>query len=96
MKLKIKAPSVDTDKSLLIYASKQGYIIVRARVRRGGLRKPDIRGGRKPKIQRYKQKSLLKKNTQRIAERAYSKSVFPKYGGFKLILGWRRRKTSLL
>ena len=30
------------------YKAKQGYIVVRARVRRGGLRKPTIKGGRKP------------------------------------------------
>ena len=30
------------------YKAKQGYIVVRARVRRGGLRKHQIKGGRKP------------------------------------------------
>ena len=49
------------------YKAKQGYIVVRARVRRGGLRKPSIRGGRKPS-----KKGIAKitpaKSTQRIAE----------------------------
>ena len=31
------------------YKAKTGYIIVRARIRRGGLRKPTIRGGRRAK-----------------------------------------------
>ena len=30
------------------YKAKQGYIVVRARVRRGGLRKHKIKGGRRP------------------------------------------------
>ena len=31
------------------YKAKTGYVIVRARVRRGGLRKPTIKGGRRAK-----------------------------------------------
>lgn len=54
------------------YKAKQGYIIVRARVRRGGLRKPDIRGGRKPKS-RGINKITAKKNTQRLAEERAAK-----------------------
>ncbi len=49
------------------YKAKQGYILVRARVRRGGLRKRTIKGGR-----RAKRKGITKitmgKSIQRIAE----------------------------
>ncbi|HDM67282.1 MAG TPA: 50S ribosomal protein L15e [Thermoplasmatales archaeon] len=49
------------------YKAKQGYIIVRARVRRGGLRKHRIRGGRKPSKMGIR-KITAAKSTQRIAE----------------------------
>jgi large subunit ribosomal protein L15e len=49
------------------YKAKQGYIVVRARVRKGGLRKRKIKGGR-----RAKRKGITKitmgKSIQRIAE----------------------------
>jgi hypothetical protein len=49
------------------YKAKQGYVVVRARVRRGGLRKRTIKGGR-----RAKRKGMVKitmaKSIQRIAE----------------------------
>ena len=61
-----KPVRVDRARSLG-YKAKQGYIVVRARVRRGGLRKPDIRGGRKPS-KRGISKITPAKNTQRIAE----------------------------
>ena len=48
------------------YKAKQGFVIVRARVRRGVLRKHDIRGGRKAKS-RGINKITAKKNTQRIS-----------------------------
>lgn len=54
------------------YKAKQGYIIVRARVRRGGLRKPQIKGGRKPSARGIK-KITPAKSTQRIAEERTSK-----------------------
>jgi large subunit ribosomal protein L15e len=54
------------------YKAKQGYIVVRARVRRGGLRKPTIRGGRKPSARGLK-KITPAKNTQRIAEERTAK-----------------------
>jgi large subunit ribosomal protein L15e len=54
------------------YKAKQGYIVVRVRVRRGGLRKRRIKGGRVPS-----KKGILKitmgKNIQRIAEERASK-----------------------
>ena len=49
------------------YRAKQGYVIVRARVRRGGLRKIPPMGGRKPK-RRGIVKITMAKNIQRIAE----------------------------
>jgi large subunit ribosomal protein L15e len=54
------------------YKAKQGYIVVRARVRRGGLRKRTIKGGR-----RAKRKGMVKitmaKSIQRIAEERTAK-----------------------
>ena len=70
--LKVEKPlRIDRARSLG-YKAKQGYIIVRARVRRGGLKKPDIRGGRKPTA-RGINKITPKKSTQRIAEERTAK-----------------------
>jgi len=49
------------------YRAKQGYAIVRARVRRGGLRKIPPQGGRKPK-RRGILKITMAKSIQRISE----------------------------
>jgi large subunit ribosomal protein L15e len=49
------------------YKAKQGYVIVRSRVRRGGLRKHTIRKGRRPKRKGIT-KITMGKNIQRIAE----------------------------
>jgi len=49
------------------YRAKQGYVVVRARVRRGGLRKIPPMGGRKPK-RRGLTKITMAKSIQRIAE----------------------------
>jgi large subunit ribosomal protein L15e len=54
------------------YKAKQGYVIVRAKVRRGGLRKRRIKGGRKPRSKGVK-KITMAKNIQRIAEERTSK-----------------------
>ena len=54
------------------YKAKQGYIVVRARVRRGGLRRPQIKGGRKPSGKGLN-KITAAKSTQRIAEERASK-----------------------
>ena len=48
------------------YKAKPGYIVTRARVRRGSLRKPTIKGGRKPSAKGIK-KITAGKSTQRIA-----------------------------
>ncbi|MEW5937445.1 MAG: 50S ribosomal protein L15e [Candidatus Thermoplasmatota archaeon] len=54
------------------YKAKQGYVLARIKVRRGGMRRRAIRGGRKPK-----RKGILKitmgKNIQRIAEERVGK-----------------------
>jgi len=54
------------------YKAKQGYVVVRARVRRGGLRKHKIKGGRKP-VHSGITKITMAKSTQRIAEERASK-----------------------
>lgn len=48
------------------YKAKQGYIVVRQRVRRGGHIRPGISGGRKPS--RFGKRMSLRKNYQQIAE----------------------------
>lgn len=54
------------------YRAKQGYVVVRARVRRGGRRKPHPMGGRKPK-RRGLLKITMAKSIQRIAEERVAK-----------------------
>jgi len=54
------------------YKAKQGFVIVRAKVRKGGLRKHRIRKGRKPKRKGIL-KITMRKNIQRIAEERTSK-----------------------
>ncbi len=57
------------------YKAKQGYIVARARVRRGSLRKPTIKGGRKPSKKGIT-KITAAKSVQRIAEERTAK-CFP-------------------
>ncbi len=66
-----KPTRIDRARSLG-YKAKQGYIVVRARVRRGGLRKPTIRGGRVAS-KRGINKITPAKSTQRIAEERTAK-----------------------
>ncbi|MDH4122733.1 MAG: 50S ribosomal protein L15e [Thermoplasmata archaeon] len=54
------------------YKAKPGFAIVRARVRKGGMRKHTIRKGRKPKKKGIN-KITLRKSTQVIAEERTSK-----------------------
>jgi len=54
------------------YKAKPGYIVVRARIRRGGLRKPKIKGGRRPAAKGIS-KITMRKSTQRIAEERTAK-----------------------
>ncbi len=54
------------------YRAKQGFVVVRAKVRKGGLRKHRIRKGRRPKRKGIL-KMTMKKNIQRIAEERTAK-----------------------
>ena len=54
------------------YRAKQGYVVVRARVRRGGRRRPRPMGGRHPK-RRGLRKITMAKSIQRIAEERTAK-----------------------
>ena len=54
------------------YKAKPGYIISRAKVRRGSLRKPRIKGGRKPSAKGIT-KITAGKSTKRIAEERTAK-----------------------
>jgi len=54
------------------YKAKQGYIVVRVHVRRGGLRKPKIKGGRRAAAKGIS-KITMGKSTQRIAEERTAK-----------------------
>ena len=54
------------------YKAKQGYIVVRAQVRRGGLRKHTIKHGRKPAATGIS-KITMSKSIQRIAEERTAK-----------------------
>ena len=49
------------------YRSKEGYVVVRSRVRRGGRNRPKIMGGRRPRRMAYS-KITPKKSIQWIAE----------------------------
>ena len=54
------------------YKAKQGYVMVRGRVRKGSLRKRQIKGGRKPKRKGIT-KITVDKSLQRIAEERAAK-----------------------
>lgn len=54
------------------YRAKTGFVVVRAKVRKGGLRKHRIRKGRRPKRKGIL-KMTMRKNIQRIAEERTSK-----------------------
>jgi large subunit ribosomal protein L15e len=53
------------------YKAKQGFIVVRQRVNRGGKMRPDIKGGRRSKHNR--QRFVMGKNYQQIAEERAAK-----------------------
>ncbi len=64
--VKIERPTrIDRARSLG-YKAKQGYIVVRQRVPRGGHRRPMIKGGRRPK--RFGTRLVLSKNYKQISE----------------------------
>lgn len=70
--LRIEHPTRPDRARSLGYRAKQGYIIVRQRVLRGGHRRPGPPGGRRPKHAR--RRMVLDKNYQRIAEERAVKS----------------------
>ena len=69
--IRIERPTrIDAARSLG-YKAKQGYVIVRQRLFRGGRQKPDIKGGRRSK--HSTQRKDLSKNYQQIAEERANK-----------------------
>ncbi|MGM0510101.1 MAG: 50S ribosomal protein L15e [Thermoplasmatota archaeon] len=54
------------------YKAKQGYVVIRSRIRRGGRRKPRIKAGRGP-TRMGRVKLVPRKNLQRIAEERTAK-----------------------
>jgi large subunit ribosomal protein L15e len=66
-----KPTRIDRARSLG-YKAKQGYVMVRTRVRRGGLRKRTIKGGRRAK-RKGMTKITMAKNIKRIAEERTAK-----------------------
>ena len=64
--VKLERPTrIDRARSLG-YKAKQGYIVVRQKVLRGGHTRPQLKGGRRPK--RYTTRLTLSKNYKQIAE----------------------------
>ena len=69
--IRIERPTrIDAARSLG-YKAKQGYLVVRQRLIRGGRKRPDIKGGRRPK--HSTQRKVLSKNYQQIAEERANK-----------------------
>lgn len=70
--LRVERPlRIDRARSLG-YKAKQGYVVVRCRVRRGSLRRRQIKGGRKPSSKGMK-KITAAKSVQRLAEERTAK-----------------------
>lgn len=69
--LKIHRPTRIDRARNLGYKAKQGYVVVRQRVLRGGHTKPKASGGRRPK--RFTTRLTLRKNYQVIAEERAAK-----------------------
>jgi len=64
--LRIEHPTrIDRARSLG-YKAKQGYVVVRQKLLRGGRLRPKITGGRRPK--HYRRRKIVSKNYQQIAE----------------------------
>ena len=70
--VRIEKPTRPDRAHALGYKAKQGFIVVRAKVRRGGLRKQRLNSGRKPSRMGVK-KITAGKSTQRIAEERVAK-----------------------
>lgn len=69
--IRIKRPTRIDRARTLGYKAKEGFLVVRQRVPRGGHRRPDIKGGRRPKHSR--QRMVLGKGYQQIAEERSAK-----------------------
>ncbi|MBR9702664.1 50S ribosomal protein L15e [Candidatus Woesearchaeota archaeon] len=69
--IRIERPTNIATARSLGYKAKQGLIIVRQRVIRGGRQRPDIKGGRRSAHSR--QRKVVKKNYQQIAEERANK-----------------------
>ena len=69
--VRIKKPTrIDKARSLG-YKAKQGFIVARQKVLRGGHKRPQIKKGRRPK--HYRQRMVLNKSYQQIAEERANK-----------------------
>ena len=69
--VKLERPTrIDRARSLG-YKAKQGYVVVRQRISRGGHTRPQLKGGRRPK--RYHTKLDLSKNYKQICEERVQK-----------------------
>lgn len=104
--LRIERPTrLDRARSLG-YKAKQGVIVVRQRLLRGGRQKPQFKAGRRPK--RYGRKKILDRNYQSIAEEracriykncevlgSYEVGKDGKYYWFEIILADRNSPTVL-
>ena len=69
--VKLERPTrIDRARSLG-YKAKQGYVVVRQRISRGGHTRPQLKGGRRPK--RYQTRLDLSKNYKQICEERVQK-----------------------
>lgn len=70
--IRIERPTRLDRARALGYKAKQGYVVVRERIVRGGHKRPQLKGGRRPK--RYTQRLNLRKSYQLIAEERVQKT----------------------
>jgi large subunit ribosomal protein L15e len=69
--IRIERPTRIDRARTLGYKAKEGFIVIRQKVKRGGHRRPDIKGGRKPR--RFGVRKNLKISYQVIAEQRAAK-----------------------
>ncbi|MFH1210700.1 MAG: 50S ribosomal protein L15e, partial [archaeon] len=69
--LRIEKPTRIDRARALGYKAKQGYIIVRVKVLRGGRMREQFKGGRRPKA--YRRKKIVGKNYRWVAEERASR-----------------------
>ena len=70
--IRIERPTRIDRARALGYKAKQGYVVVRERVIRGGHKRPMLKGGRRPK--RYTQRLNLRKSYQVVIEERVQKA----------------------